>query len=154
MQLETANKKIDLKFSLRKIAKLIQNSEEKNLEDIFMKALKKNDIEKLAEIIYSFAENETPDKDGNTKSFSSADLVYDFLDDYMKEKNLGISDIFKAVAEAINEEGFFNTRMDQETLQKRILDPLSDLNLNEIVQNSTEKAIAKIASEEFQGHRG
>ena len=148
MLLETKNKKISLVLRTRKIADIAKKLEGKNLEDVYFKAMKEFDIESLGKIIFILAENE--DK---TNAFKDETDVYDFIDDYMAENKKTYKDIFEEIAKDINEEGFFNMKMTEEQMQKRISDPLSSMNMDELIKNSAEKAIAKVAAEEFQGYR-
>lgn len=148
MLLETKNKKISLVLRTRKIADIAKKLEGKNFEDVYFKAMKEFDIESLGKIIFILAENE--DK---TNAFKDETDVYDFIDDYMAENKKTYKDIFEEIAKDINEEGFFNMKMTEEQMQKRISDPLSSMNMDELIKNSAEKAIAKVAAEEFQGYR-
>lgn len=148
MILETKNKKINLVLRTRKIADIAKKLEGKNFEDVYFKAMNEFDLEALSKIIYILAENE--DK---TSSFKSNTDVYDFLDDYMAENNKTYKDIFEEIAEDINEEGFFNRKMTKKELKDKILSPLSSMNMNEVIKNSAEKAIAKVAEQEFQGYK-
>lgn len=149
MLLETKNKKIDLVLRTRKIADIAKKLEGKNFEDVYFKAMSEYDLEALSKIIFILAENE--DK---TSSFKNNDDVYEFIDDYMAEKNKTYRDIFEEIAKDINEEGFFNKKMTKEQIQEKISNPLSSMNMNELIKNSAERAIAKVAEKEFQGHKG
>lgn len=148
MLLETKNKKINLVSRTRKIADIAKKLEGKNFEDVYFKAMKEFDIEALSKIIFILAENE--DK---TNAFKDILDVYDFIDDYMAENNKTYKDIFEEIAKDINEEGFFNMKMTEEQIQEKISNPLSSMNMDELIKNSAEKAIAKVAAEEFQGYR-
>ena len=106
------------------------------------------DLEALSKIIFILAENE--DK---TNAFKNSTDVYDFLDDYMAENKKTYKDIFEEIAEDINKEGFFNSKMTKEQLKDKMSSPLSSMNMNEVIKNSAEKAIAKVAEQEFQGYR-
>ena len=106
------------------------------------------DLEALSKIIFTLAENE--DK---TSSFKSNADVYDFIDDYMEENKKTYKDIFTEIAEDINKEGFFNSKMTKEQLKDKMSSPLSSMNMNEVIKSSAEKAIAKVAEQEFQGYR-
>ncbi len=148
MILETKNKKINLVLRTRKIADIAKKLEGKNFEDVYFKAMNEFDLEALSKIIYILAENE--DK---KSSFNSNTDVYDFLDEYMEENKKAYKDIFEDIAKDINEEGFFNSKMTQKELKDKMSNPLSSMNMNEVIKNSAEKAIAKVAEEEFQGFR-
>ena len=108
--------------------------------------MNENDIEALARIIYVFAE----DKDTGISAFKDINEVYEFMDNYMLSENKTYNEVFNEIAEAINEEGFFKTKMSKAELQEKISNPLLTLNMNEVIKTSTEKAIAKIAEAEFK----
>ena len=148
MILETKNKRINLVLRTRKIADIAKKLEGKNFEDVYFKAMNEFDLEALSKIIYIVAGNE--DK---TSSFKSNTDVYDFIDDYMEENKKTYKDIFTEIAEDINEEGFFNSKMTKEQLKDKMSSPLSSMNMNEVIKSSAEKAIAKVAEQEFQGYR-
>ena len=148
MILETKNKKINLVLRTRKIADIAKQLKGKNFEDVYFKAMNEFDIEVLSKIIFILAENE--DK---TSSFKNQTDVYDFIDDYMKENNKTYKDIFTEIAEDINKEGFFNSKMTKKQLEDKMSSPLSSMNMNEVIKSSAEKAIAKVAEQEFQGYR-
>ena len=148
MILETKNKKINLVLRTRKIADIAKQLKGKNFEDVYFKAMNEFDIEALSKIIYTLAENE--DK---TNAFKSSTDVYDFLDDYMAENNKTYKDIFTEIAEDINEEGFFNNKMSKKELKDKMSNPLSSMNMNEVIKNSAEKAITRVAEQEFQGYK-
>ena len=59
--------------------------------------------------------------------------------------------MFEELAEAINEEGFFIKKRSKEKLKEAISNPLSNIDMEEVVKNSAEKAIMKAAEQEFQG---
>jgi len=44
-------------------------------------------------------------------------------------------------------------KMSKKELEEAISNPLSGTNMNELVQRSAEKAISKIAEEQFQGYK-
>ena len=148
MILETKNKKINLVLRTKKIVNIANSLKSKNFEDAYFKAIQNNDLDAMSKIIYTLAENE----DGKY-AFNSSDDVYDFLDEYRREKNKTYSDIFQELTEVINEEGFFMKKRSKKELQEMISNPLSGTNMNELVQKSAEKAISKIAEEQFQGFK-
>ena len=148
MILETKNKKINLVLRTRKIADIAKKLEGKNFEDVYFKAMSEFDLDALSKIIFILAENE--DK---TSSFKNSTDVYDFIDDYMEENKKTYKDIFEEIAEDINKEGFFNSKMTKEQLKDKMSSPLSSMNMNEVIKSSAEKAIAKVAEQEFQGFR-
>lgn len=149
MELVTNTKTTNLRFSTRKLVRISKILNGKNFENLYFKALNENDVESLAQILMVFCENE----DG-TASFKNVEEVYDFIDDYMAENKKNYIDIFEELAVAINEEGFFLRKMSEEILKDRITNPLSSLDMNELIKNSTEKAVSKVAEKEFQGYMG
>ena len=148
MNLETKKKSVKLVLRTRKIVEIANTLKNKNFEDAYFKAVQSVDREALSKIIYTLAENE----DGK-HSFNSSEEVYDFLDDYKLETGKSYNDIYTELTEVINEEGFFMKKMTKKELQEMISNPLSGTNMNELVQKSAEKAISKIAEEQFQGFR-
>lgn len=150
MIIETKNKKINLIFTTRKIVNVTNILKEKNFEDLYFKAMNENDLDALSKIIFIFAEDEA-----GLKSFKSSEDVYDFIDDYKQESGKTYQDIFKEMAGIINDEGFFNTKMNKKQLQEKTSNPLSGINMNEVIKSSAEKAISKVAQEEvFKGYMG
>ena len=148
MILETKNKKVNLVFTTRKIVNVSNILKGKNFEDIYFKAVNENDLDALSKIIYTLAE----DNEGK-HSFNNSSEVYDFIDSYKKEKGKSYAEIFEELTEVINEEGFFTKKMTKKQLTEMISNPLSGTNMNELVQKSAEKAISKIAEEQFQGFK-
>lgn len=144
MILETKNKRIKLVLKTRKIVEIANTLKNKNFEDAYFKAVKENDLNALSKMIYTLAENE----DGK-HAFSSSDEVYDFLDDYKTENGKTYSDIYKELTEVINEQGFFMKKMNKKELTEMISNPLSAMNINELVQKSAEKAISKMAESQI-----
>ena len=69
------------------------------------------------------------------------------------EKKKSYEDIYGKLTEVINEEGFFTKKMTKKELTEMISNPLSRTNMNELVQKSAEKAISKIAEEQFQNFK-
>lgn len=150
MILETKNKKINLVFTTRKIVNISNILKEKNFEDLYFKAMNENDLDALSKIIFVFAEDEA-----GLKSFKTSEDVYDFIDDYKQEQNKTYQDIFNEMAGIINEEGFFKIKMNKKQLQEKTSNPLSGINMNEVIKSSAEKAISKVAEEEvFKGYMG
>lgn len=148
MILETKNKTINLVLKTRKIVKVANLLQSKNFEDCYFKAMKDSDLDALSKIIFALAED-----NDNKSPFKSSEEVYDFLDEYRIEKNKTYDDIFKDLAEVINDEGFFTKKRTKKELAEMISNPLSMTDMNELVQKSAEKAISKIAEEQFQNFK-
>ena len=147
MIIETKNKNINLVLKTRKIVEVANLLKNKNFEEAFTKAYSDLDIEALSKIMFKLAENEE-----GKNAFVSSDEVYDFIDECRPE-NITINDLYSKIAEALNEEGFFKSKMSKKQLEEMTSNPLSAINMNELVRKSAESAITKIAEQEFQGYR-
>lgn len=143
MEFKTKFKTINLVFTTRKIVNISKTLGGKNFEDLYFKAMNENDLDALSKIIFVFAEDEA-----GIKSFKTSDEVYDFIDDYKAESNKSYIDIFNEIAEVINDEGFFKEKISKKELKQKALNPLSTINMEEIVKTSAEKAISKLAEQE------
>lgn len=144
MELKTKNKTIVLVFTTRKIVNISNVLKGKNFEDLYFSAMNEGDLNALSKIIFTFAE----DKNG-IKAFNSSEDVYEFIDDYKAENNKSYEEIFEDLAEVINKEGFFNKKMTTKELKAKMSNPLSSVNMNDVIKSSAEKAIAKVAEEQF-----
>ena len=71
------------------------------------------------------------------------------MNEYKIENKKAYIDIFKEIAEAVNNEGFFNMKMTKKQLEEKILNPLLQMNLEDITKSSIEKAMAQIAAEQI-----
>jgi len=148
MILETKNKTIKLVLRTRKIVDISNVLKSKDFEEVFTKAYAICDIDALTKMIYILAEDEN-----RNNVFTSSEEVYDFLDDYRKEKRATFVEIYKKIAEEINEEGFFKKKKSKKELEEMTSNPLSTINMNELMQKSTEKAMSKIAEDQFKGYK-
>lgn len=144
MIIETKNKNINLVLKTRKIVDIANLLKNKNFEEAFVKAYSILDGEALTKIIFKLAENENGES-----AFNSSDEVYDFIDDCRTE-GITISELYAKIAEALNEEGFFKKKMSKKELKEMTSNPLSTMNMNELVQKSAESAMSKIAERQFQ----
>lgn len=148
MILETKNKTIKLVLKTRKIVDISNVLKDKNFEEAFTKTYAICDLDALTKMLYILAEDE------NGKNvFTSSDEVYDFLDDYRKENKSTLVEIYKKIAEELNEEGFFKNKKSKKELEEMTSNPLSTINMNELMQKSTEKAMSKIAEKQFKGFK-
>ncbi len=144
MIIETKNKTINLVLKTRKIVDIANLLKNKNFEEAFVKAYSILDGEALTKIIFKLAENENGES-----AFNSSDEVYDFIDECRAE-GISISELYAKIAEALNEEGFFKKKMSKKELKEMTSNPLSTMNMNELVQKSAESAMSKIAEKQFQ----
>ena len=144
MIIETKNKTINLVLKTRKIVDIANLLKNKNFEEAFTKSYAICDREALSKIIFKLAENE----DGKSV-FTTSDEVYDFIDDCGLE-GITANDLYEKIAEALNEEGFFKKKMSKKELKEMTSNPLSTMNMNDLVQKSAESAMSKIAEKLFQ----
>ena len=144
MIIETKNKTINLVLKTRKIVDIANLLKNKNFEEAFTKSYAICDREALSKIIFKLAENE----DGKS-IFASSDEVYDFMDDCRVE-GITANDLYEKIAEALNDEGFFKKKMSKKELKEMTSNPLSTMNMNDLVQKSAESAMSKIAEKQFQ----
>lgn len=143
MIIETKNRNINLVLKTRKIVEIANLLKNKNFEEVFKKAYSILDMEALSKIIFKLAEN-----DEGKNVFVSSDEVYDFIDECRIE-GISVSDLYGKIAEALNEEGFFKKRMTKKKLKEMMSNPLSETDMNELVQKSAEKVINKITEEQI-----
>lgn len=149
MKLETSKLSIDLVVKTKKIVDIKNALGNKNFEEGIFQAQKECDREALSKIIYTLAEGE-----GNIKPFISSTVVYDFMDDYMKENKKTYEDIYKEVMEVINSQGFFNKKMTEEQLNSKLTDPTSSINMDTLIEKAAGKAMEAVVVEEFKGFKG
>lgn len=143
MIIETKNKTINLVLKTRKIVDIANLLKNKNFEEAFTKAYSELDMEALSKIIFKLAE----DEDGRSV-FATSSEVYDFMDECRLE-GITAYDLYARIAEALNEEGFFKKKMNKKELREMTSNPLSIMNLNDLVQKSAENAISKITEEQI-----
>ena len=146
MIIETKNKTINLVLKTRKIVDIANLLKNKNFEEAFVKAYSILDGEALTKILFKLAENENEES-----AFTSTEEIYDFIDD-CRADGITINDLYSKIAEALNEEGFFKKKMSKKELKEMTSNPLSTMNMNELVQKSAESAMSKIAEQQFQGY--
>ncbi|HIQ90999.1 MAG TPA: hypothetical protein IAB27_05195 [Candidatus Coprosoma intestinipullorum] len=149
MILKTENKTVELVPTTRKIVTMTKENKAKNLNEYFFSVVNDKNIEGLANIIYSFAENE----DRKGKPFNNVYDVYDFIDTIRSEQNKSYNDLFNELGEAINEMGFFNEKMTKDQLKSAMDNPMAGLDMKKMISQSTEKAITDVVSEEFRGYK-
>lgn len=139
MILNTTEKKIELRFTTRKIIALTKELKNKNLSELYFKALAEEDIEKLVKVIQNFAE----DENGNV-AFKKFDEACEFIDKYMKEQNKTYTDLYNELGNAINEEGFFQKKYSEKELQDQKKNLLYNLDMNELIQSTVLEEMQKI----------
>lgn len=148
MILKTKNIEVKIVIRSRKIANLTDKLEGKNLNEMFFKGFKENNLKTLAIFLEEFSETE--DK---TKLFKNLDEVYDFIDDLKLENDkITYETIYKELAEEINNMGFFNKKMTSKELETILKDKTPDIDVDLIINKMSEQAGKELA-EEFKGYR-
>lgn len=141
MIIETKNKTINLVLKTRKIVDIANLLKNKKFEEAFIKAYSELDMEALSKIIFKLAE----DEDGKSV-FATSGEVYDFMDE-CRADGITINDLYGKVAEALNEEGFFKKKMSKKELKEMTSNPLSTMNMNELIRKSAEVAVNKMTEQ-------
>ena len=144
MIIETKSKKVTLVYRTRKIVKITSLLKGKNFEELYFKAFSESDIDALSKVIMIFAEDENT----GLPAFESSENVYDFMDDYMSEKEKTYQDIFAEIAEDINKMGFFRTKMTEEVLKAK-MENYMVLDINKIVEASAKEALKNVVGQEL-----
>lgn len=148
MILKTEKKSVELRPTTRKIVRMTKENKAKNLNEYFFTVVNDGDVDGLATIILSFAENE----DGKA-SFANKYEVYDFIDELRNEQNKSYKDLLNELAEMINDMGFFTEKMKKEELKEAMENPMMGIDMKKVITTSTEKAVSEVISEEFRGHK-
>lgn len=141
MILETKNKTVKLVLKTRKILEIANTLKNKNFEDAFFKMVKERDLDALSKVIYTLA-----DKEEKEFCFKTSTDVLDFIDDYKSENDKSYDDIFKEIAEVINEEGFFNKKMEKEEIEQKISNSFSQEEIEKIVKEAVKGATTQMAN--------
>lgn len=103
----------------------------KNLKNTFNEGMFDNDIDTLAAMLWKF---------GDFKSIGKAE---EFIDEWLKEnKDKTLQDLYFAIAEAVNEEGFFKKRLKQDELMPYLMEIEIDNKI--LVQRAMEKATSDV----------
>lgn len=133
----------------KKVIALTEALKTKSLNDLLFKGLNEGNLSILAKVIHTFAE-----KEDGSQAFYSINNVYDFIDDYVANNNCSYQKLYEEVIKVTNEMGFLKVKMEETALNGEIKNPLTSIDLNEIITNSAQKAVETIAEEEFRGYKG
>jgi hypothetical protein len=149
MIMKTEKLEIEIRPTTRKIVNLTSKLKGKNLSEIYFKAFNDSDLGVLTEIIFTFGE-----KEGKNPFNNDINKVYDFIDEYKVENKLTYEDIYTEIGEMINDEGFFVKKMTKEAFKQKLQDPMSSINMEEIIRNATERVATEQVIAEFKGQQG
>lgn len=154
MILKITNDKNELKeysftATMKKIVAMNKKLKVKNLRDAFFKATNNVDFEFLADILMTLADEETK------KEFNGDfNKIYDFMENYVSQNKTDYEELYKLVAEEINDKSFFGKKMTKEELIKQMSNPLADFDISEVMNRTAEKVMGEVVAEEFKGYEG
>lgn len=154
MILKMTNDKNELKeysftATMKKIVAMNKKLKVKNLRDAFFKATNNVDFEFLADILMTLADEETK------KEFNGDfNKIYDFMENYVSQNKTDYEELYKLVAEEINDKSFFGKKMTKEELIKQMDNPLADFDISEVMNRTAEKVMGEVVAEEFKGYEG
>ncbi len=154
MILKMTNDKNELKeysftATMKKIVAMNKKLKVKNLRDAFFKATNNVDFEFLADILMTLADEETK------KEFNGDfNKIYDFMENYVSQNKTDYEELYKLVAEEINDKSFFGKKMTKEELIKQMSNPLADFDISEVMNRTAEKVMGEVVAEEFKGYEG
>jgi len=144
MILKANEKELNLVPTTRKIVEITEKYKDSNLNDLFFEAYRKNDIKKLANLIFELVDDK--------KTFNNdINQVYTFIDDWKKANNKSYSDLFSEIARMINDEGFFSKKMTQEEMDGNLSGVITSTDMTQMIKNATEKIVSEAVSEELAG---
>lgn len=150
MEIFVNEKKLTLNVSMKKIVAVTKKNTGNNFKDLFFKMMNEINFEFLANLINDFYVKEESDY-----NFSGdINKVYDFMEEYVSIEDNDFEKLYKEMAEAINIKGFFGKKMSPEELSMEMNNPLSGININQIVEQSAQSIIKEATAEEFRGYRG
>lgn len=147
--LKNKDKEFKLIPRTKKVVELTEKLKGKNLSELIFKGINTGDIKTLVELIKAFAETE----DGK-QMFFAIDNVYEFIDNWVAENGKSYTELYREVIKVVNEMGFMKTKMTEEELEEMMNDPMTGVDINEIILNSTQKIVDNMAQEEFKGYQG
>lgn len=139
--------------TMRKIVEMNKKLKVKNLRDTFFRALNNVDFEFLTDFLLAFADDDTK-KRLNGDSNKVYDLMESWVNEATEEESRSYEDIYKLLAEEINDKSFFGKKMTEEELKIQMNNPLADFDINQVITNTAEKMMGEVVAEEFKGYKG
>ena len=151
MILKVKDKEYSFTATMKKIVAMNKKLKVKNLRDAFFRALNNVDFEFLADFLLAFADEP---KELNNDSNKVYDLMEAWVNEATEEDPRNYEDIYKLLAEEINDKSFFGKKMTEEDLKKQMDNPLADFDINQVISNTAEKVMGEVVAEEFKGYKG
>ena len=151
MILKVKDKEYSFTATMKKIVAMNKKLKVKNLRDAFFKALNNVDFEFLADFLLAFADEP---KELNNDSNKVYDLMEAWVNEATEEDPRNYEDIYKLLAEEINDKSFFGKKMTEKELKAQMDNPLADFDINQVISNTAEKVMGEVVAEEFKGYKG
>lgn len=153
MILKIKDKEYSFTATMKKIVGMNKKLKVKNLRDAFFRALNNVDFELLADFLLEFADEDTK-KELNKDANKVYDLMEAWVNEATEEEPRNYEDIYKLLAEEINDKSFFGKKMTEEELKSQMNNPLADFDINQVISNTAEKVMGEVVAEEFKGYKG
>ncbi|MCX4364616.1 MAG: hypothetical protein OSJ70_10555 [Bacilli bacterium] len=151
MILKVKDKEYSFTATMKKIVAMNKKLKVKNLRDAFFRALNNVDFEFLADFLLAFADEP---KELNNDSNKVYDLMEAWVNEATEEDPRNYEDIYKLLAEEINDKSFFGKKMTEKELKAQMDNPLADFDINQVISNTAEKVMGEVVAEEFKGYKG
>ena len=143
MILKSKNKDYTFTVTMKKLVAMNKKFNVKNFRDAFFKAYNDINFEFLAEILVALSEETI-----------NLDTTYEIMENHVTQTGTDYQDVYKLVAEEINDKSFFGKKMTKEELEAQMNNPLAGFDINEIMNRTTEKVVGEVVAEEFKGYKG
>ena len=151
MILKVKDKEYSFTATMKKIVAMNKKLKVKNLRDAFFRALNNVDFEFLADFLLAFADEP---KELNNDSNKVYDLMEAWVNEATEEDPRNYEDIYKLLAEEINDKSFFGKKMTEKELKAQMDNPLADFDINQVISNTADKVMGEVVAEEFKGYKG
>lgn len=151
MILKVKDKEYSFTATMKKIVAMNKKLKVKNLRDAFFRALNNVGFEFLADFLLAFADEP---KELNNDSNKVYDLMEAWVNEATEEDPRNYEDIYKLLAEEINDKSFFGKKMTEKELKAQMDNPLADFDINQVISNTAEKVMGEVVAEEFKGYKG
>lgn len=151
MILKVKDKEYSFTATMKKIVAMNKKLKVKNLKDAFFRALNNVDFEFLADFLLSFADEP---KELNNDSNKVYDLMEAWVNEATEEEPRNYEDIYKLLAEEINDKSFFGRKMTEEEIKAQMNNPLADFDINQVISDVAKDSMKEVVEEEFKGYKG
>lgn len=148
--LKIKEKEVMLNATMKKIAIITQKNKGKNLKDTFFKAQYEVNFLYLAQIIMNLAESQ----DGKNYFNGDINKVYDFMEQWVEFNKKDYQELFKIVAEEINDKSFFGKKLTAEEMKELMENPLASFDMNQVIEKTAQSVLGEAVAEEWRGYKG